>query len=180
MYRQDNSEINTLAELNAELLKLTNRNDGSYTVPLTAGAFDQTLGPSEDEISGVIKNSNEQVYDWIDVSDLVASIDADIATALADPQGYEAKSHDNNWAYINDGGYALNDQAYNLLVDAAHNEGNARHHTGNARNAPRADGYVHLYGDNTLYAFTDDPPHRGYPKVTVVADGSVSDGQHNF
>jgi len=181
MYTLDNREIKTLADLNAELGQLPNRQDGGYTVPLAVESFDQTLGPAEWEIDGVIANSNEQVYDWIEVAELVASLNRDMQTALADPQGYVAKEHAQYWAYIHDGGFGLSDQAYNLLVDAANKLGEARHKTGDARNAPAdANGYVHLYSDNAIYAFQDTGDHRGYPMVKVIAQGSVSDGQHNF
>jgi hypothetical protein len=173
-----NTPVTTLAALNSTLATLTTTGPAT---PLTSASFATTGSPSDAEIDQAIADSDAQVYDYVDVQDLIDAANTELARIVADPVGYAPRENNGYWAYIDDGGYGLEDQALKLLVDAAWNLGSARHQTGDARNPPTgATAYVHLYSINRLYAFRDDQPHRGYPCVTVLGQGSVSDGTHVF
>lgn len=180
MFTINNAPIESLEQLNAALTGL-HFLDGSDAYELTTDLFYVEGGPRAEEIDQAIATYNQAVYDYFDVDEAVTAIKAELSAIVADPADYTLVVDTGLAAYIKDNGYGLEDQAQKLLVAAANNSGEARHQTASASGNPNgAHAYVHLYGPNLIYGFTDDGYHRGYPKVTVVSSGDVSDGTHRF
>jgi hypothetical protein len=182
LFTVTNSAISTLNQLNQGLGTLTNVTTGTATLPLTAAMFDQTGAPTAAEIDQAVANCSESLYEYLTLDDLVDSLNKQLAPIVADPVGYTLEEEYNAWAYINSGNFALDDQATKLLVKAANDpQAEARHQTSDATGVPTgASAYIHAYGPNKIYAFSEDGTHRGYPKVTVLAEGDVSSGTHRF
>ena len=182
MFTQTSQAINSLAELNTALAAVQNFSPGTAAPPLTAANFTQTNNPTAAEIDSAIAATQDVVTEWMELDDTITNINAQLEPMVADPAGYELWTDAGYSAYVHDDyGCGNDDAGWKQLVSAAHNLGNSRHFTTDARNPPAAaTGYVHSYATNSLFAFQDDGHHRGIPKVTTVASGSVNSGEHVF
>lgn len=181
---ETNASLDDLAALNQFLQSMQNNNlltPGTAAVPLVAGAFAQGTNATAAEIDEAVANADYWLSNqWVVVDDVVEAIDTALNALVADPEGYEAVENANVWAYINTGAFAPDDQAIKLLVSAAHGLGESLHRSSNMSGLADDTPYVHLYGPNTLWAFSEDGDHRGYPKITVIAQGKVNAGEHRF
>jgi hypothetical protein len=175
-------EVKTLDELNQAYTALGNVLGGGPGVAFTAASFTQTNDPTAAELDEAIAACKDQIYEWIDPADIVNGVNTELERIVADPDGYTLAEDAGLKAYIHDSGPSLSDQATKLLVSAAHDYGEARHQTSKAVSAPSdADAYIHVYGDNAIYAFKDDGTHRDIPQVTVLKEGKVKgEGVHDF
>ena len=181
MYTINNSAIETLAELNQAIGALTNKVAEEGALPLTTASFNEDKNPTEAEIDKAIKDCTDQVHEYVDVADIITAVNTELATIVADPEGYVLFTYAEFTAYHHYNGLELDDQAKRSLLASAHDDGSSRHQSANCTNPPQGmDWYIHLNGRNTLYAVEDTGEHRGYPKVKVLAVGNVNAGNHNF
>lgn len=180
MREQNATAINTLARLNTVLGAFTHLTNAG-ALPLTTASFNNHGNPTAAEIDTAIATANDTIVDYLDVQDIIASVDQELADIVADPAGYQRFEYGGLVAYFDDNGFDLNDQAERLLLNSAHNQGDSRHQSANCNHPPQnMDWYIHIYADNTLYAVQYMGLHRGIPMVRVLAEGNVNAGNHNF
>jgi hypothetical protein len=180
MYANGN-EVKSLAELNEQRHALG-------LEPLTLGDFG---GESTESVDWGIATSYElgdsDQYDQNKqaVIDEILRVIAEGRAAeepqpVQPPAGYELQTDSGSSAYVK-AAYVVEDQGIKLLIGAANGYGQD-HQSSDVRGWNDSwTAYVHLYGPNTLYAYTYDGQHEdGIPMVTVTAGGNVNAGTHSF
>jgi len=181
MFTQNNVPISTLTGLNSELAlpAYSNKeNTRPIILPIALAHFNK--GQTAAELDTAISNSNITLYDYIEVSEIWDSIDAELGKITAPPVGYSLLINGNFSAFIMSA-ITLTDQQKKLFVNAANNQGNAVHQSDKTTNmSALADAYIHDYVANAIFSYQNMGTHRGVPMVKVLQQGKVNNGQHNF
>lgn len=176
-----NEPVSTLNGLNTAIEKLKNVGNPKG-LKLQLSDFCGVGNPTAAEINQAIANSNQEIYEYVDLQEIIDAVNQELASIVADPAGFVMYTGDGHTIYLDDGNFALTDHQKSLLARAAHNDGAARHNSEKTTGFP-ANGcaYIHDYGSVTLYAFRDDlGSHRAHIKVVVLKAGTVNAGNHVF
>lgn len=174
-----------LAKVNEVLTTFENLDKGSFAFPLTPDSF--TLGSAAqtvDAIDSAIATSELFLYDHMTLEEVIEAVNTALAEMAKPPEGYELYDNYNVYAYIKgvNSFQDLDDDDINLLVDAANNLGNKTHNSSDCSGSfGDADAYTHNEAANRLFSFKRDGEHSdGHPMLTVLKQGKVNSGTHQF
>jgi hypothetical protein len=184
-YGTSYGDLNTLDALNTELQTYEGLTLGNYTLPLAASAF--TMGSAVQTASDVDKAvaaSDLFVYNEMELKEVVDAVNEQLVELAKPPPGYTLYDNAGVYAYVKgEGDFGdLNDDDINLLVDAANNLGKKTHNSSKCSgNFGAADAYIHNEAVNRLFSFKRNGNHSdGKPMVTVIKQGKVNSGTHQF
>lgn len=181
MFTQSDTLIADLAALNTEIIKPAYSNQTNtrpIALPILAAHFNR--GQTAAEVDTAIQNSSLSLYDYIEISDIWDAIDAELIKITSPPPGHTHIANGPFSAYV-DSKILLTHQQQNLLINAVNGQGDAIHKSKKTNGmSDDADAYIHDYGANAIFSYQLTGNHRGTPKVKILQQGKVNDGQHNF
>lgn len=179
MFNRAGQTIETLAKLNTELAGYANTsNSRPVAFPFVATAF--LRGQTPEEVDLAVATSTAQVYDYMDITEAWDAIDAELISITAPPAEYD-RYDDGLFSVYAKSPYQLTVAQQKKLVNAANDQGTKLHRSAKTRNlSMEATAYIHDESANALFSFKIDGMHRGIPKVTVLQQGKVNAGWHEF
>ncbi|MCE1243510.1 hypothetical protein [Oryzomicrobium sp.] len=181
MFTQSGASITDLAALNTEITSPAYSNQTNtrpIALPILATHFNR--GQTAAEVDTAVRNSVHSLHDYIEISDIWDAIDAELITITSPPPGHSHIANGPFSAYV-DSQILLTHQQQNLLINAVNGLGDAVHQSKKTHGISKdADAYIHDYGANAIFSYQLTGNHRGTPKVKILQQGKVNDGQHNF
>lgn len=175
-----------------EVTTLAQANEVRAALELAELTLDDFVGETQESVDWAIANSYELAD--AEAADVVSEIKAVLAASreaaaaaaaaaaavVEPPTGYERAEDSSQIAYIKSN-YLVPAQAIKLLIGAANGQGQDHQSARVSGWSTDWTAYVHVYGDNSLFAYTYDGEHTdGWPMVTVSAGGKVNAGNHDF